>query len=485
MQVRLAGLSMRLKPQVQSVPVVTIDVTDSTLTPEAQPLTAVASARQRNFTAPLSPICNSELNERAGKGAGALGIPSPLRRFSRVAGIGSGSARSKPKASPLFSPNATKPQPPVTLLLSGRSTSFNDGDTGACPTPATPVDAAPPTPAPPPFTPANPRASGEAAISQWLDESGLGGIEKLLPTLLRCGITDLAKLASLSDCEIIEALKSLKLRSIKIRKIQAAIITLKKEMEAFASASVPREAPPSARYLQAPTDREAGLEAGMEPPATSAEDGSRTARKSAAVKNPPRFKPRTDGGLDDCVPAEPEAAALSLGLTGPSEARELGELATLLCGGRPSQRLSKWEANINAGVLASAAAREAAEAEAAAEEAAAKEEVKFKAEVARAALGEIAETPRSKKQIDELRLIDLQTAIDDAARDRAAAGLEESPMRTMMLEATAPRGDKPRKRVPRAKRPPVAPSSRTTRSASAQGVMLPSGLANAGSPRVD
>ena len=36
------------------------------------------------------------------------------------------------------------------------------------------------------------------------------------------------------------------------------------------------------------------------------------------------------GALVDSLPAEPEAAARTLGLTGPSEARELGELASLL-----------------------------------------------------------------------------------------------------------------------------------------------------------
>ena len=43
----------------------------------------------------------------------------------------------------------------------------------------------------------------------------------------------------------------------------------------------------------------------------------------AGDRNPPRFKPRTNGRMVDAVPAEPEAAALTLGLTGPAEAQEL------------------------------------------------------------------------------------------------------------------------------------------------------------------
>ena len=46
------------------------------------------------------------------------------------------------------------------------------------------------------------------------------------------------------------------------------------------------------------------------------------------VTHPPRFRPRTRASSQERLPVEPEAAARSLGITGPSEAKELGEVCT-------------------------------------------------------------------------------------------------------------------------------------------------------------
>ena len=377
---------------------------------------------------------------------------------------------------PLMSPAPLK-KPTKTK----RSGSFNAGDYD--------VTLPPPFPKTPAGKPSPSKQSGEQVLTQWLEESGLADIhEQLHSTLMQAGHTSLSKLAALSDADLLAALKPLKLKSLKLRKIQAAVVALRNERDAFAKRRSWRvgrdhsQASPQAPMIDltdapawAPREQCTGAETAASAEETQTVSTSTEEDEGTGAIAPPldpkrpsqaRFKPRTRGGLVDRVPASPESAAHALGLTGPSEARELGELATLLAGGgKPSARASKWEANINAGVLASAAAREAAEAKAAAEEAKAKEAVKVKAQDERGEEEVSTQTPRSKKQIEELRLIDLQGALEEAASARAVAGLEESPMRTMMLEATAPRGealefkaeevyDKPRRKVPRAKRPP-------------------------------
>lgn len=453
-----------------------------------EPRSTVASTRQRDW-APLSPVSSTALNQATPVGAEPAAVSVPTLDISGAAPT-MAEAHNNHHTDPasLFSPTTAAPHPELLSSRSG-SGSFDLSSRPVAGTPArTDTHAAPPTPAPPPVTPAPPRPSGEAAISHWFDESGLGEIDDLVPTLSSAGVTDLTKLAELSEAALVEALKPLKLRSLKLRKLLAAHITLQHERDAFVGGTAhARGASPDVRLLPAPLDLEA-------PDLADIDDDdfepspSKPPMPRAGERLMPRFKPRTNGRLDDAVPGTPESAAISLGLTGPSEARELGELATLLRVGRPSQRASKWEANINAGVLATSAAREAAEAKAAAEEAAAKEEATERHECALAALGEVESTPRSKKQVDKLRLVDLQTALDEAARERAAAGVDESPMRMQMNKATAPRGDdKPRKRVPRAKKPPAVPSARTTRSVATaqQRVMLPSGMTAVVTPRTD
>jgi hypothetical protein len=361
------------------------------------------------------------------------------------------------------------------VRLLGRPSSQSEGSEQALAAPPTPAPAAAPpsageavpvTPAPPPVTPAPPRPAGEVAIAQWVEESGLGDIDGLTATLLGA-VNDLTKLSDLSDAEQLVLLKPLKLKSLKLRKVQAALISLRSEREVF-SRKLASGGSPDQKFLRAPVDSMTGRSAGRGYHAqVGAGDAAVSADASVAPiartgeRKPPRFKPRTRSAAVDALPATPEGAARSLGLTGPSEARELGELATLLGCGRPSQRASKWEANINAGVLASAAAKEAAVASKAASQAAAEKENKKVEQVARAALGEV-ETPHSRKeskQIDSLRLFDLPAALEEAAAANAAAGVEFSPARMAMIDATAPRVAKaPKARRPR-KKPPIAPGS--------------------------
>jgi hypothetical protein len=130
-----------------------------------------------------------------------------------------------------------------------------------------------------------------------------------------------------------------------------------------------------------------------------------------ANPEPPRFLPRTDAEMG-ALPAEPEAAAARLGLTGPSEANELSELAELLGAGRqPSAR----PANTRAAKAAAEAARSAASK---VMEAAASASVRVveeaHARAARQAAGVVEETAASKQATAALAT-DLSHALDDAS----------------------------------------------------------------------
>jgi len=354
-----------------------------------------------------------------------------------------------------------------------------------------------PTPAPPPVTPAPPRPAGEIAILSWLEDNALGDVEGLLAALLEVAL-DLTRLSELTDERLLHALKPLKLRSLKIRKIHAAIIALRAERDAFNRTTFADASPggtPDTTLLRAPRDLDLPhngedddeeADKGPSPTAAAAHDFIEPPHPRLGERNRAgfgRFLPRTVGGRAELVPPSPESAAAHLGLTGPSEARELGELATLLGGGRPSARASKWEANIHAGVLASAAAREAAVAREMADASRKEEALKVDHSEARAAFGVLPcapnlVTPRTQKQIDALRLVDLQTRLDQVA---SAMG-DLSPERMQMMSANAPRDPEQRaenvkvaqrKKVPRKKQPPLAPvSTRVTRSMSAAAAAL-------------
>ena len=101
-----------------------------------------------------------------------------------------------------------------------------------------------PPPAPPPVTPAPPRPAGEVAVQNWLEDSGLMEMDGLLSALVVVA-PDLTRLSQLSDEKLLDALKPLKLRSLKIRKIHAAIIVLRQEREAFVRSTIGSTTSPS------------------------------------------------------------------------------------------------------------------------------------------------------------------------------------------------------------------------------------------------
>ena len=112
------------------------------------------------------------------------------------------------------------------------------------------------------------------------------------------------------------------------------------------------------------------------------------------------------------MPPEPEAAALTLGLTGPSEANELGELAWLLGhGSRASARPANALAAAAAATAAKAAAAVATEAAARASETAG---VAAHAKARRQALGVEEATPRAQAAAESLAM-DLQPVLDEAS----------------------------------------------------------------------
>ena len=150
------------------------------------------------------------------------------------------------------------------------------------------------------------------------------------------------------------------------------------------------------------------------PPPVRPRLGSRTSRRSIdpeSVAPPPRFVPRTMAD-ESSVPDEPEAAATHLGLTGPSEAKELGELAQMFSTGQePSCRPASLLAGKAAAKAAVSAAAEAVEAAAAASAKVAL----AKQAASRAAAGLIEVTPRTRAAADELLTLNLQAALDEAA----------------------------------------------------------------------
>ena len=83
-------------------------------------------------------------------------------------------------------------------------------------------------------------------------------MEGLLGTMLESA-SDLSKLSELTDEQLLRCLKPLKLRSLKIRKIHAAIIALRAEREAFNRTTFAEASPggtPDGVPLRAPRDLE-------------------------------------------------------------------------------------------------------------------------------------------------------------------------------------------------------------------------------------
>ena len=288
------------------------------------------------------------------------------------------------------------------------------------------------TPAPPstPFTPAPARPVGELAIARWLEELGLDRTDGLLEALL--SVADcLHKLGEISEVQLNAATAELYLRGVKARKLHAAVAALKSEHE---SAFLPKRNTELAwkdgaleRPLEAPLDMASSVThlsmADMPPPPRPRIGDLRM----PANANPPRFMPRTMAEIS-AVPSEPEQAAFTLGLIGPSEAREISELAELFGAGAPNSPRS-GRSRPTHGLAARAAASAASVAAAAAMDAAAKASEKVvAAAAAHAKRREVGLnddiTPRSRESVEMLAL-DLRSALDEASAQAKAAAQEE------------------------------------------------------------
>ena len=270
---------------------------------------------------------------------------------------------------------------------------------------------------PAPFTPAPPQPAGEAGLKTWLKEAGLERVYGLLDCLLfwREGALDsLDKLRDAPNEEVLEAIAPLKLKGIKLRKMLAALETLRGEASAFAPNRVPdfewRDGQME-RPLEAPLDLDTSVTrltmADMPPPPRPRIGDLRM----PANPEPPRFKPRTMAELSE-VPAEPEEAAVTLGLTGPSEAKELAEIAELFgTGSQPSARPANTRAAATAAKAAMNAAAKAMEAAAIASE---QVVVEAQAKARRQAMGVEEATPRSIAAAEALAM-DLKHVLDEAS----------------------------------------------------------------------
>ena len=86
-----------------------------------------------------------------------------------------------------------------------------------------------------PVTPAPSRPSGEVAIESWLAVAGLSSVDGLFDALLEQA-DDLAQLGRLSDAAVLSAVGGLRPipRGLTVRKILAAIRSLRAEANAFA-----------------------------------------------------------------------------------------------------------------------------------------------------------------------------------------------------------------------------------------------------------
>ena len=233
-----------------------------------------------------------------------------------------------------------------------------------------------------PFTPLPAQPPGEAAIRSWIEVAGLEHVGGLLDGFLEI-VEDLSQLKTLSDPQIMTVIGGLrpKLRGLTVRKILAAVQTLRAEASAFQgrgeTACDLNERPLAAPLdleLEAVVTSDASSVAAMPPPARP-QLGGGGARHEARTRgdhrrgiapshvHPQRFRPRTEQ-------ADLDAAALTAeeddGYGSAAEAEELTDLADLFGSGAVA---SKREENTHA--AAKAAAKAAVAAAAAAKEAAA------------------------------------------------------------------------------------------------------------------
>ena len=307
-------------------------------------------------------------------------------------------------------------------------------------------------------TPAPPKPQGEQIISKWLKDTGLEAVAGLVDALAGMA-DDLGKLAALRDDEISKVVSAppVELKGIKLRKLLATVRELRAEASAFAPSRRMefewREGIPE-RPLEAPLDLASSVTRitmhDMPPPPRPKIGDLRL----PANQQPPRFRPRTNAEeleTADAETADPDVAAVALGVTGPSEARELSELADLFgTGGSTSSGRDANALAANA-LAARAAAKAATTAAAAAMQVAARASEKLieaaAAKAKRVAAGVEDATPRSQLAASALAM-DLQQALDEAVGPAIASALEEEVAIALGKKRKAKKGKAKEPKVP-------------------------------------
>ena len=182
-------------------------------------------------------------------------------------------------------------------------------------------------------TPAPQRPAGEVAIGRWIEMAGLQHVLGLQDALLG-EVDDLSQLQALTDVQLTLILAPLRLRGLTLKKILAAVSTLRGEAAAFVPRSMVSEA--AIDHRMPAHQRRAGAHA-MGDHRGSSFAISATAAAGTAMPppvrprlsefrpapNPLRFRPRTMSELAhvSSLPVEAENAAQAR-----REAKELGDV---------------------------------------------------------------------------------------------------------------------------------------------------------------
>ena len=271
-----------------------------------------------------------------------------------------------------------------------------------------------------------PRPASEEAMAQWLEDIGLSDTPGLLEALAR-GAGSLKGLRTMSDEAINAAVSPLQLRSLKLRKLNAALIALRSPAELAQRLLSPTTAladePPSRPKKQAP----AALHTGQ----ISARGLEMPNRRSGPMLEMP-----TGGHGHESAELSDLAAMLSMrDSKRDSKVAELAKVAAMSAA--EDERRARLEAAKEAALSrARAAARRAAQDNAAAANPEATTLAVVEAAAIEAARSPItAFTPRTALAVDEMLARDLHAALDAAA---LGAALSAASSAAPMPPTTAP-----------------------------------------------
>ena len=271
-----------------------------------------------------------------------------------------------------------------------------------------------------------PRPASEEAMAQWLEDIGLSDTPGLLDALAR-GAGSLKGLRTMSDEAINAAVSPLQLRSLKLRKLNAALIALRSPAELAQRLLSPTTAladePPSRPKKQAP----AALHTGQ----ISARGLEMPNRRSGPMLEMP-----TGGHGHESAELSDLAAMLSMrDSKRDSKVAELAKVAAMSAA--EDERRARLEAAKEAALSrARAAARRAAQDNAAAANPEATTLAVVEAAAIEAARSPItAFTPRTALAVDEMLARDLHAALDAAA---LGAALSAASSAAPMPPTTAP-----------------------------------------------